>query len=153
MAHIKLGATSSFPEAQAPINPDARFMTNYQPGLVLSKSFVLLKYWLSNLNNRSAQDGHASKCSNWVERRGSDSRSGAPRLIATSHELKCTRQSGLVPHCRNAWNELRNGHSNCTKWRQPCRCHGKQGWVLVGAQANIAVKEVAEASDWVCWRQ
>ena len=25
-----------FPQAQAPINPDARFVTNYQPGLVLN---------------------------------------------------------------------------------------------------------------------
>ena len=29
--------SQGFPGTQAPVNPDARFMTNYQPGLVLSK--------------------------------------------------------------------------------------------------------------------
>ena len=35
--HMQANATGNFPQSRAQVDPDTRFVTNYQPGLVLSK--------------------------------------------------------------------------------------------------------------------
>lgn len=60
--HMQANATGNFPQSRAQVDPDTRFVTNYQPGLVLSKCSSLIIASLTIFHFRLTSNGAWEQC-------------------------------------------------------------------------------------------